>query len=265
MLTNKRYLTCSLISLATALAAGCDDTPRGDGKTYVLVHGAFTSSASWQPVADGLRAEGARVLAPDLPAHGEDPAPASAATLDAYVARIEETVETADGHVVLVGHSLGGIVVSQLAERRPDAIDRAVYVGAYAPENAQSLLDLTMLDRDSQIGAHLQFHEDGTVDVEAAAFPDLFCADCDAAGRAALIAAYQAEPGTPFPTKLQLGAGFASVPKTYVHTASDRVVSPQLQGLMTTATAFDREVTVDTSHVPQLAAPDALVDLLLDE
>lgn len=249
------------LSLLTALAA-CSESP---SKSYVLVHGAWMGSEGWNPVAEELRASGASVATPGLPAHGNDGTPAGEATLDGYAARVQAAIDEAPKPVILVGHSLAGVVITQVAERQPADIARLVYIGAFLPANGESLGQLAMTDGDSQLGPHLIFNENGTVDVEQAAFPTLFCADCDASGTQLLTGGYQAEPAAPIGTPVATGEAFAGVPKTYFHTAQDRVVSPALQAKMIQKTPVDREVTLDSSHVPMLSQPEAVADALLAE
>lgn len=249
-----------LLPLIAQLAACASDAP---ARSYVLVHGAWMGGSGWDPVADQLREAGATVRTLDLPAHGGDATPAGAATLAGYVERVE--AELPAGPVILVGHSMAGVVLTQVAENRPDDIASLVYVAAYVPVNGQSLLDLAMQDHDTELPAHLQFHADGTVGIEPSAFPALFCADCTAPGIAALTAGYRAEPGMPLGTPVATGAAYAGVRKTYFRTAQDRVVSPALQTQMLAATPMSREVTFETSHVPLLSQPEAVADALLAE
>ena len=252
----------STLALAVIGLAACGDD--GNHQTYVLVHGAFMGSSGWDQVADRLRDSGADVHVFDLPAHGADATPIAGATFDAYVARVEAELDAAVKPVTLVGHSMGGMVISQVAEQRPNDLAGLVYIAAFLPQSGQSLLDLAMMDADSELGAALEFHEQ-TIGIKQDQFVDLFCADCDAAGKAALAAGYKDEPSAPLMTKAALGAAFAGVHKTYLHTGADRVVSPALQAQMVTATPVDREVTLPTSHVPMLAAPADVAQALLDE
>ena len=257
--------TLSAILLTTLAACGaCSQDKPGDGKTYVLVHGSFMGAAGWDAVARELRDDGATVHVVELPAHGKDTAPPSAATLDAYVERVDRAIDAAKRPVILVGHSMGGIVISQVAERRPADIVQLAYVAAYVPANGQSLLDLAYMDHDSQLGKHLQQREDGTLDVAADAFPSVFCADCDDAARAALIAGYRAEPAAPLAQKVTLGAAFAKLPKIYLRTTQDLAVSPALQTQMIATTPMERTIDLPTSHVPLLSAPSRVAAALLD-
>ena len=140
-----------LVSLA-ALACGDSDSSTGAGgsggtggadaeaRTYVLVHGAFAGAWTWDRVVPLLEADGSTVLTLDLPSHGDDATPIAEATLDGYTAKVVELIDSADEPVVLVGHSMGGLVVSQAAEARPDKIERLVYLAAFLTEDGASLL-----------------------------------------------------------------------------------------------------------------------------
>ena len=122
----------------------CSDAPN---KPYVLVHGAWMGGDGWDPVADQLRDAGASVRTFDLPAHGGDQTPVSGATLAGYVERVEAELDAVGEPVILVGHSMAGIVITQVAENRADDIASLVYIGAYVPANGQSLLDLDGIPR----------------------------------------------------------------------------------------------------------------------
>jgi len=90
----------------------------------VLVHGAFGRAANWDRVAPGLRAAGHEVEAIDLPGQGDDPTPVAEVTLDGYAPRVCEALASGP-RAVLVGHSMGGVVITQAAARCPERIERA--------------------------------------------------------------------------------------------------------------------------------------------
>ncbi len=122
----------------------------------VLVHGAFAGAWCWEPVLPGLRAAGHEVEAIDLPGSGEDPTPVSEVSLDAYAERVCGVL--ARGRpAVLVGHSMGGMVVTQAAARCPEHVAALVYVAAFLPGDGQSLMDLVSLPEaaDDQVQANL--------------------------------------------------------------------------------------------------------------
>jgi pimeloyl-ACP methyl ester carboxylesterase len=112
-------------------------------KTFVLVHGSWQGGWCWDEVRSRLQAYGHRVLAPTLPGRGHVAEDRSGIGHDDNVAAVLLALDTAgDGPVVLVGHSLGGMTISQVADRRPDRIDRLVYCAAFVPDDGQSAADL---------------------------------------------------------------------------------------------------------------------------
>ena len=90
--------------------------------TFVLVHGAFHGAWCWYKVVAALEARGHRAIAPDLPGHGLDRTPMEKCNLGLYVSTVVAAIETEKEPVVLVGHSLGGLTVTQVAERVPERV-----------------------------------------------------------------------------------------------------------------------------------------------
>ncbi len=98
--------------------------------TFVLVHGAWHGAWCWEKVVPLLQEAGHGVVVPDLPGHGEDGMPISELSMRGYADRVIRTVDEQPEPVVLVGHSMGGIVVSLVAEARPDRLKKLVYLRA---------------------------------------------------------------------------------------------------------------------------------------
>ena len=154
----------------------------------VLVHGAFGGAWSWEPVIPGLEEAGHTVEALDLPGSGEDQTPVAEVTLDAYAERVCEALASGPP-AVLVGHSMGGVVVTQAAARMPEQVETLVYVAAFAPADGQSLIDLTSTPEGSgdQVQANIVVDGDPPVATmpEAAARVVIYgCSSDDAAAEA---------------------------------------------------------------------------------
>ena len=112
---------------------------------FVLVHGAFVGGWIWGPLAERLEELGHTAEAPDLPGAGDDRTPVEEVTLGAYAERICELLDAGPEPSILVANSMGGMVISEAAARRPDRVKRLVYVAAFLPGDGQSLVDLTSL------------------------------------------------------------------------------------------------------------------------
>ena len=96
-------------------------------KTAVLVHGAFADGSSWQKVIPILKKAGLKVVAVQNPLD----------SLENDVAATKRAIRDAEGPVVLVGHSWGGVVITEAGS--DDKVRSLVYVAAYAPDVGQSL------------------------------------------------------------------------------------------------------------------------------
>jgi len=107
--------------------------------TYMLIHGAMHGAWCWERVIPLLQSSGHAVIAPDLPGHGADRTPHSAVTLAHYIACVGELLEAAAEPVVLVGHSMGGMVVSAALDAWPAKVRHLVYISAVVPTDGESM------------------------------------------------------------------------------------------------------------------------------
>lgn len=110
-------------------------------ETFVLISGACHSGWTWRLVAERLRADGHRVLAPDLPglADGDDPQRYSLADVADFVVDLVERHDLRD--VTLVGHSWGGYPLTAAAPRLAPRLRKLVYWSAFVPAEGASLMD----------------------------------------------------------------------------------------------------------------------------
>jgi pimeloyl-ACP methyl ester carboxylesterase len=234
----------------------------------VLVHGAFGRAANWDRVAPDLRGAGHSVEAIDLPGQGDDPTPVEEITLDRYAQRVCEAL--AEGPpAVLVGHSMGGMVITQAAARCPSLVARLVYVAAFLPWDGMSLIDMTQLPEGAgdQVQANLVVEGDppvATMAPEAVREALCHCADDEAAAWAASIRGHQ--PVAPFTHPAALGGvgadAFAVLPRAYVVCLQDRAIKPALQRRMLETAGCDPAIEIDTDHSVWASRPDELAAAL---
>ena len=234
--------------------------------SFVLIHGAWHGSWCWDKVAPLLREAGHTVAAPDLPGHGADPMPIPDVTLEAYVDRALEVLDAQSEAVVLVGHSMAGLVITQAAELRPDKVKSLAYLTAFMPRDGESLSQLSMADKDSLLNQNRELdREKGIMWVRPEAHRQVFYHDCseeDVARAAAMLApAVAIKPNT---TPVHLTAErFGSIPKFYIECLQDRAIRLPVQQLMYRNTPCQRVFSLDASHSPFFSMPAELARCLL--
>ena len=232
----------------------------------LLVHGAFGQASCWDRVAPGLRAAGHEVEAIDLPGQGEDPTPIAEVTLERYAQRVCEAL--AEGPpAVLVGHSMGGMVITQAAARCPDSVEGLVYVAAFLPADGQSLIDLTQLPEAAGDAVQSGLVVEGdppvaTLPPEAAREGLMQCCDDEQAAWAQSLRGRQ--PVAPFthPVRIDGNESFVRLPRAYIVCLQDRAIRPALQVRMLEAAGCDPVIEIDTDHLVWASRPDELAAAL---
>jgi pimeloyl-ACP methyl ester carboxylesterase len=120
--------------------------------TFVLVHGAWQSTGTWDRLVPLLEEQGHRAVTPVLSGLGTDQARLSTeTTLHQHIEDVSNVLSGLE-EVTLVGHSYAGMIVSGVVEAQPTKVQRLVFMDAFIPENGQCVLDLL----PSEIGAHFR-------------------------------------------------------------------------------------------------------------
>lgn len=240
--------------------------PVGHQQTYVLVHGAWQAPYVWDVVSAELRPNGHKVIVVELPGHGADTTPPQNLTLDVYRDKVIDALSKVSEAVILVGHSMGGMVITHVAEKVPSSISKLVYLGAFLPASGQALTDLAFSDPNSKLGPSLIPSADQlTLNVARNQVTDLFINDGSPTEKERVLANYRAEPAIPFTNKVELSKdGFGAKEKVYVKTLNDVVISPSLQDRMIARAGITSVYELPTSHSPFLVQPHAVAKVLLE-
>jgi pimeloyl-ACP methyl ester carboxylesterase len=229
--------------------------------TYVLIHGAWHGGWCWHKVVPRLEKLGHRVLAPDLPGLGRDKTPVNRVSLPLWRDFVCKLIDAEREPVILVGHSRGGIVVSEVAEHRSDRIRSLVYLTAFLPRDGQSLFDLAANATGSEVPPSMVMSEDKSSSVvRDEAIRSAFYGECSDEDVALARACLQPEPTLPLATPVHLTeANFGRVPRVYIRCLRDRAVTPPFAEQMIAATPCERVLEIDTDHSPFFSRPDETV------
>lgn len=232
--------------------------------TYVLVHGAWHGAWCWYKVASGLERAGHTVFAPDLPSLGRDRTPIADVSLARWADGICQVIDAASEPVILVGHSRGGIVISEVAERRPAKVAVLVYLAAFLLRDGEALLQVAQTDGTSLVLPNLIVAADGSsTTVKEDALKEVFyggCPDEDIVLAKLLLAP---EPMGPSATPVHVTeANFGRVPRVYIECLRDKAIPVALQRRMYSNLPCPKVLTMDTGHSPFFSAPAALVEQL---
>lgn len=232
---------------------------------YVLVHGAWHGAWCWDKVVPLLEAEGHSVTAVDLPGHGADTTPLGGLTQAEYGRCVCDAVEAAGEPAIVVGHSMGGMAITQAAEYVPDKIAALVYVCAFLPGPGDSLGTLADNDPEAMVLPNLVVDQAaGTGVVAEAARVACFYEECDPADAAAASARLTPESLAAFGVPVSVTEERAgSVRRIYIECVRDHAISIAKQREMHGKRPCERVETIDTDHSPFLSRPDELAAHLL--
>ncbi len=232
-----------------------------------LVHGAWHSSCCWAPLIPHLEALGHFVQAPDLPGHGENKVDLSRISLNLYSRYLSHLIDKYN-KVILVGHSMSGMVISQVAETLPHKIQRLVYLSAYLPRHQQSLFDLissnAAASKPAAIEKAMQLSDDKrSCTIAAEKITPLFYNRCPESQRLQIPKSFPAQAVLPLSAKVSLSdANFGKLAKTYVCCLDDQVIPIAHQRQMIKQQHCDEMIQLDADHSPFLSCPEQLASVL---
>ncbi len=221
---------------------------------YVLVHGAFVGGSYWRDVAAILEKDGHRVdVVEQMPSAGKDPA--ALGDLKSDTDWVRQTVEAVGEPVVLVGHSYGGMVITELGDH--PAVGHTVYLSAFWPRQGQSVVDLL---GGGPLPDWLVLRDDGalemTEDIEIRR--QIECGDVDPGVAAENLR--QMVPQSVSSFGAPSTAPDRRHPTTYIICEQDQAVPPAAQEQW--AAAADNVVRLPSAHQPMMSMPDRLAAVL---
>lgn len=233
---------------------------------FIMIHGAWHGGWCFDSLRPALEAAGHTMDAPDLPGMGGNDAELASATLAGWADFVADLVRAAPQPVILCGHSRGGIVISEVAERVPEQIKALVYICAMMLPSGMSRADLkAIMGANPLLDAIIEPHPSGHATVvNPHLAPAVFAHLSPPVLAEAAAARTVAEPNAPRKTALNLtAANYGRVPRHYIECTQDRTIRIAEQRHMLALQPCASVTTLETDHSPFLSAPDALADTLL--
>jgi putative intracellular protease/amidase len=248
---------------AAALVLAALEEDRKRYPTYVLVHGAWADESAWGFVRNQLAVH-ANVEVVNLPAHGADNTYGVGIGLNDYVKTVTEVINRQPGKVILVGHSMAGVIISQVAENIPSKIEKLIYVAAYLPKSGEDVSGITNRFLNNKTIEVFEFNQDySLVSIKKEALPMVVCEDCPEYMKDVLVKYHRAEPVKALNDKVTLTSKFAAIPKYYISTTNDNAVPYALQQQMIKDNGTVKKVyEMKTSHLPFVVKPETFVEII---
>jgi pimeloyl-ACP methyl ester carboxylesterase len=258
------FLTLAIALLG--ITAFSQTKKSSEKQTIVIVPGAWSDASAWGFVTPQLKAKGFEVIIVNLPGHGADTTSFAGIGLNSYVDAVEKAIGTRT-NIILVGHSMAGIVISQVAENHPAQIRKLIYLAAFLPKNGESLLSLAQTDAGSHVGKYLKIDQaTGSANIAKEGIIDAFALDAPKPVQELILANFKADPLAPLAAPVTLtDARFGSVYKVYIHTLNDNTVSYGAQQRMVNNSNVKKEYSLSSSHTPFLSLPKELADIIAKE
>lgn len=203
---------------------------------FILIHGAWHGGWCWEKVVPLLQQAGYRVETPDLPGSGSDTTPLEEVSLEAYTQRNCQVIDAQEEPVILVGHSLGGLAITQAAEPRSERIERLIYLAAALPPNGESLLSLAArLGAPPSLPPYLLVDaENQSCRLKEEALPELYAA-CTDTDISSIRTRLRPQAMNLYATPLAVTTHrYGTLPKTSITCLRDPVISPAFQKQMST-------------------------------
>lgn len=219
----------------------------GTIKNIILVHGFWADASCYRTIIPGLSQMGYEVIAVQNPL----------TSLADDLAATQRVLDRVNGPSLLVGHSWGGFIITELG--LDQRVAGLVYLAALAPDQGESMLDL--MSRYGQPSPHFQ-EQDGSVWISRAGVAEVLAHDLPAEAQD-LIYATQAPPASTLIQEKATHVAWEQKPSWYLITEEDRAVSPALQSELAERMQA-KKFFLNSGHFPMLSHPKEVIGIIRD-
>lgn len=218
-------------------------------KNIVLVHGAFADGSSWSKVIPLLQSQGYNVVAVQNPltSFADD------------VAATKRAITQADGPVLLVGHSYGGMVISEAG--KDPKVAGLLYVAALVPEEGQNVNDVNAAMPLTAVGPEFKLSPEGFLSLSLKGINEFFAQDVSPEERKVIYATQVTWAASATQEKVYSPA-WKIKPSWYIVATKDGMINPDLERFkakLIKATTIE----LTSSHVPMVSQPKKVADFII--
>ncbi len=230
---------------------------------FILIHGSWHAGWCWKLLADRLREHGHIVLCLDLPGHGSNSKPCREVTYDDYYSCLKAAVMDAKEPVILLAHSMSGIIACPLLEEIPDKIAHLYLLAAYVPQDGKSLLDMAMSYSGSAIPNFVENDSaNGLCRFKKEGAKAIFYNECPEAIQDWATEKLQDQPIYPLFAPIHTHySKELSHKRTYIITENDIDVVPDAQKDMAESCPCTT-ISIKTGHFPFLSHPEIVEKII---
>ena len=237
---------------------------------FILIHGMFHGGWCWDRIEQRLRQAGHQVVAPDLAGCGSDQTPVADVSLERWVTDVSNLVKGDSRKAILVGHSRGGLVISQVAERTAPNVAAVVYLTALMLPDGRAAMELPAIMTEEGFdgaslsqGAGFGMSADGQSMFAQESLVEAFYSNCSEEDRVFAVPRLGPEAIAPTMTKLSLTASrWGSLPRIYIETTRDNVLPIEAQRAMIARSKPTEVHSMDADHMPIFNDVERLAGIL---
>lgn len=252
MTTIKLFFSAALVSAAATSVINSDSLPKPPVKgvrNIVLVHGAFADGSSWSKVIPLLQEKGLNVIAVQNPL----------TSFDDDVAATKRALAQLEGPVLLVGHSYGGMVISEAGKE--EKVAGLLYVAALVPEEGQNVMDVNAAMPTTGVEKYFQLSTDGHLTLPQKGIDEYFAQDVSAEERKIIFATQGSWAASATQQKV-FAPAWKNKPSWYIVASQDGMINPDLErskAKLINATTLE----LKSSHVPMVSKPKQVAEFIL--
>lgn len=232
-------------------------------KNILLVHGAFHDERCWRKLILPLVDKGFRVHTLTLRGHGASGFNPYRVSMSSYAQDVCDKLQAIGEPGIVVGHSMGGVVISAAAERRPELFKAMVYLAAMVPQKKSSLIALHKQFPNDVLAKATRPSIRGSAAVDRSLSKAIFYGNCGAQEQDEAVALLCAQPIRPsFSPVRWTDARLGSVPKFYIECTLDQALFIEDQRAMQSHMKFEGVKTLNSDHSPFWMMPENLADVI---